>query len=186
MKNIFLIILVTFIFSGCANPLNEATFSRYDKVCSDAERIGDFATAEQACYRALVNVDIGNLGPEKKSVALYNLGRIKKKVGKYDEAEDLLKQSLKIEESLSGPTSEKIGRRLAELAMTYGAKGKFIEGVPYLEKIEKTIQFFNGPERDTLARIFYIYGDELNKIIETEKAKRFIQISSEINQPKTK
>jgi len=35
-----------------------------------AEQAGDLCMAEQLCYRALVNVDWGNLGPELKSERL--------------------------------------------------------------------------------------------------------------------
>src|SRR5690242_3491155 len=108
----FILLFSLLLLGGCANPLNRATSDRYSDMCSSAERGGDLTTAEQACYRALVNVDMGNLGPELKSQRLYNLGRIKRRVAKYEEAEDLFKQSLVIEEKLSPPTDPKIGRRL--------------------------------------------------------------------------
>ena len=56
--------------AGCANPLNRVTYDRYWEQGGAAERSGQLAVAEQAYYRALVNVDIGNLGPLLKAQAL--------------------------------------------------------------------------------------------------------------------
>lgn len=56
--------MALFVF-GCASPLNQATSNRYGEECSQAERSGRLDVAEHACYRALVNVDWGNLGPEQ-------------------------------------------------------------------------------------------------------------------------
>lgn len=63
--------LIAFVLmvSGCANPLNQVTSDRYAEQCSEAERAGQLAVAEEACYRALVNVDWGNLGPLLKIAA---------------------------------------------------------------------------------------------------------------------
>jgi len=175
MKYFALPLFALLFLSGCANPLNEATSNRYSRICSEAEQNGDFLTAEQACYRALVNVDWGNLGPEYKSQKLYNLGRIKRKVGKYGEAEDLLKQSLEIEETLTGPTSQKIGRRLAELALTYGEKEQFTQGTPYVKRVNTMIDLFQGQELQTIGALNYFYGEELAKTEDTVTAKEFSQ-----------
>ena len=64
--------------TSCANPLNQVTSDQYSQTCVEAERKGEFAVAEEACYRALVNVDLGNLGEVEKSQKMYNLARIKR------------------------------------------------------------------------------------------------------------
>ncbi len=43
--------------SGCANPVNRVTSDNYAEDCSAAEQSGRLDIAEEACYRALVNVD---------------------------------------------------------------------------------------------------------------------------------
>lgn len=80
-------LLALALLSACANPINRVTSDNYAETCSIAEDNGKLDVAEQACYRALVNVDLGNLGPELKSQRLYNLGRIKQRLSKYSEAE---------------------------------------------------------------------------------------------------
>lgn len=91
-------LILTALIASCANPLNLATSNRYDEACSEAETKGRLDVAEQMCYRALVNVDWGNLGPELKSDRLYNFAKIKRKLEKYEEAVSLFQQSLEIEE----------------------------------------------------------------------------------------
>jgi len=97
---------------ACSNPINQVTSDGYAKQCDEAERNGRLDIAEQACCRALVNVDVGNLGDEQKSQKLYNLARIKRKIGKFAEAELLCRESLTIEDKLSSGSKDRIGREI--------------------------------------------------------------------------
>jgi len=144
----FLLLALCLCLTGCANPLNQATSDRYGDECAQDEDAGDLARAEQACYRALVNVDTGNLGPQQKSMRLYDLGRVKRQLGKFAEAEDLFKQSLDIEKTLSGPTSVKVGRRLVELSVSLAAQDKWDEGAQYLQQAIPIAPQFVGGDRD--------------------------------------
>jgi tetratricopeptide (TPR) repeat protein len=158
---IVLIFCLAILTASCANPLNRATSIRYGNECSDAESRGKLDIAEQACYRALVNVDWGNLGDEEKSIRMYDLARIKRKLGKYDEAEKLYKDSLSIEESKPQPSNEKIGRRLAELAILYEQKGQIRNGLPYVQKLFSLADQYEGSEKKVVAAIFYVYSLKL-------------------------
>jgi hypothetical protein len=110
-----LIPITAVLLVACANPLNQATSDRCAEECAAAERRGALAVAEEACYRAVKNVDWGNLGPELKSQRLYNLARIKRQVARFSEAEVILKESLALEAIVSGKDSLKTARRLVEL-----------------------------------------------------------------------
>ncbi len=134
MKRVATSFLVAAALSACANPLNRVTADRYTDECGEAEHSGNLKAAEELCGRALTNVDWGNLGPDVRSEKLYNLGRIKRQLGKFAEAEQLLKQSLSLEEPLSGASSIKVGRRLAELSVTLAAQDKWPEGFPFVER----------------------------------------------------
>jgi tetratricopeptide (TPR) repeat protein len=173
MKARALLLGACFLAAGCSNPLNRVTSDRYAATCVDAEDAGDLATAEQACYRAAVNVDWGNLGPELKSERLYNLARIKRKVGKLDEAEALFRQSLELEEQLSGPTSEKSGRRAAELARAYYVKEQYEQGLPLVERLLPIAEGFSGGERKFVAALFHLYAAELRAMGRNEQAAVF-------------
>lgn len=162
------------IVVGCANPLNQATSNRYGGACSEAERNGQLDVAEQACYRALMNVDWGNLGPEEKSQRLYNLARIKRRLAKFSEAEDLLKQSLVIEEKQSPQSEIKIGRRLVELSVNYAAQDKWNEGAKCLDRILTTmVQNFSGQDRNFTSQVFSQYGKKMRETNQMELAERY-------------
>lgn len=167
-----IVFLIIFI-AGCANPLNRVTSDRYAEECTRAENRGNLAVAEQACYRALVNVDWGNLGEGLKSERLYNLARIKRRLYKFSEAEELLKQSLEIQEKLTGPSSPKIGRRLAELSVNLAGQDKWSEGVPLVERLMTMTDLFSGHEKDFIKEILQKYSEHLIEIGNEEKANLF-------------
>ena len=156
-------LLLAIFVASCSNPLNQMTSDRYSQECVEAERNGRLEVAEQACYRALVNVDLGNLGDEQKSQKMYNLARIKRKVGKFDESEKLCKDSLMIEDRLSTSLKERIGRRLAELALLYGDRLRYEEGLPYVERLYPLADLYQASEKKTVSAIFYVYAQELQK-----------------------
>ncbi|MES1982641.1 MAG: tetratricopeptide repeat protein [Pseudomonadota bacterium] len=155
------VMTLSMILAACANPLNQVTSDRYSESCAQAERSGRINIAEQACYRALVNVDLGNLGEVEKSQKMYNLARIKRQLQKFDEAEKLYIDSLAIEERQPQPSNERIGRRLAELAISYAQEKKYDEGAPYVERLYTSAIPYQGIERKTVAAIFYAYSQEL-------------------------
>ena len=166
--------------ASCANPVNRVTSDRDAETCVTAERDRRLDVAEEACYRALVNVDLGNLGPELKSQRLYNLARIKRLRSKPAEAEDLLKQSLALEEKLSSPTDPKIGQRLIELSLNLAAQNKWSEGRQYLERaLPVSDQLLASGSRNTAeVRKFVIlvltaYGEHFRNANQPRVAERF-------------
>ena len=123
-KYFFLSLTITYL-TGCAGtyipqtPYEENGYAAYQ-----AANRGDWIAAEESYARAAEIVVADNLGPKLESESLYNLGRIKKNLGKLNEGEEILKKSLEIEEKLSGPSSIKTGRRTVELAIVYYYKTK--------------------------------------------------------------
>jgi len=168
------------LLAGCANPLNQVTAERYSQQCIEAEGAGQLSVAEQACYRALVNVDIGKLGDHQNSMAMYNLARVKRKVGKLDEAESLLKESIAIEEKQTPVSNEKLGRRFAEIAMAYGQQKQTAQGLPYVERLYPMADSYEGKEKVVVATIFYVYSQELpqgsSKETRAKLAKKAIEM----------
>ena len=164
---------LTTLLVGCANPLNRATSDRYADTCSQAEQQRNLTLAEQACYRALVNVDVGNLGPELKSQRLYNLARVKRRVEKYSEAEELLKQALPIQEQLTGVGSVQYGRRLVELSASLAAQGKWAEGSTYLARTTDLTKLFSAPEKAFTKQVLEAYGARPESEIPRDQANKF-------------
>ena len=155
--------LAILLASSCYNPLNAVTSDRYRQQCFEADDAGRLDVAEEACRRALINVRIGHLGADAESQELYNLGKIKRKLGKFTEAEELYKESLRVQESISPLDEIKVGRRLAELATVHGLQNKFDEGLPYVMRLLPIADRYSGDERKTVAVIFGNYAVELRK-----------------------
>jgi len=156
--------------AGCANPLNRATSDRYSQACSEAERAGNMQLAAEACYRAYINVEWGNLEPEVKSEKLYNFGRVLRKAGRYADAKDALTKSLAEEEKLSGKNSKKSGRRMAELSATYLELNQFENGTPYLDAVLPITDHYTQSEKQFIAALLYFYGKNLQ---DSQKAKNY-------------
>jgi hypothetical protein len=168
-----MIITYTALFlTSCANPLNQVTSDRYGAACGEAENNNRLDVAEQACYRALVNVDWGNLGDFQRSQRMYNLARIKRKLHKFEEAEPLYIESLAIEEKLPQRSNENIGRRLAELAILYDQIRQHGKGLPYVQRLYPLADIYQATEKRTVAAIFYVYSVELEKQQITEETRK--------------
>ncbi len=101
---------------------------------------------------------MGNLGPQLKSDRMYDLGRIKRRLSNFSEAEQLMKASLSLEESLSGPSTAKAGRRLAELCADLAGQDKWAEGLQYAERLLPLADFYSGGERSFVGELFRLYA----------------------------
>ncbi len=126
--------------------------------------------AAEACYRAYVNVEWGNLGPDTKSEKLYNFGRVLRKSGRYTDAKEALMRSLAEEEKLSGKNSIKSGRRMAELSATYLELNQFEDGSKYLDAVLPIAAQYTKNEKQFIATLLYFYGKNLK---DTQKAKGY-------------
>ncbi len=164
MARVIFVLFLALSLSGCYNPLNRATADRYGQTCREAQATGQLAVAEEACRRALINVRIGHLGDEAESQELYNLGRVKRQIGKYEEAEELHKESLKIQESLSPPDQAKIGRRLAEIAIAIGEQGRVKDAWPFLVRLIPIADLYSGQERFVVKGLFEFYAKVYQKL----------------------
>jgi hypothetical protein len=158
--------------------LNRVTSDRYADECSSAEQHSQLALAEEACYRAVKNVDWGDLGPELKSQRLYNLARIKRQVAKFTEAESILKESIAIEETVSGKDSLKVARRLVELSVDLAAQNKWNEGAEYLTRVIPLGRGFTGQERSFTKMSYLDYGKKLKALGQVEDASRLEMAAS--------
>ncbi len=158
------------VVAGCTVP---ATFSvpirsgeavkgadshHYVETCIEAERDGRLEAAEESCQQAVATT---GLSDSLKSQRLYNLARIKRRLGKDDQAVDLFRQSLTIEQHQPQPSQKKIGRRLAGLAIVYGKLDRFDDGLPYVQQLIPLADVYPEREKRTLAGIFYFYSQEL-------------------------
>ena len=170
---------------ACANPLNWASYERYRNQGREAASRGDWGTAEQAYSRAAVHMELGHLGPDIESESLYNLGRAKRMVGKFEEAEDLLKRALAVDEKRNAPdTSFPTSATLVELATAYFQANKYQEGIPVLLRIEpialKYKQENNDQAKRFLKQLYEKYAGVLAKLDKAQEAERFQKVADSL------
>lgn len=165
MRNLLLLLIVLSVLCSCANPLNRATFNRYRQQGIAAESQSDWLAAEKAYYRAAENVRWGHLGDELESDSLYNLGRVKRIVGKLEESEDLLKRGIVIDEKLHGKEGFLVSYSLLELAETYYQAKKYDEGIQVLNRIlpiaQQNQQQYSPQSKQFMKEVFGRYHDLL-------------------------
>jgi tetratricopeptide (TPR) repeat protein len=170
--------------SGCANPLNQATYYRYIEQGDKARAEGNWEVAEFAYSRALTNVGWGNLPPKDKSEALYNLGETKQVLGKYDESATYLQQGLAIDEELYGPDGLATMYTLGSLAITYYKQNRIDEGVELLHRIEAAYPKYSNKHthkfKKEAKRLFSDYTEKLLNRGDKAEAERLETFASSI------
>ena len=126
--------LVLGLLAACANPVNEHTAKRYYAAGEQAAKAGNLPLARENYRRALINAQIGHLGPEAEADAAGKLARIQGNLCEHDEAEKTFLYALGAQERAFGPDSPRtLGLRL-ELAQLAFDIGKFEKAAGYFEK----------------------------------------------------
>lgn len=169
------------ILSACTNPINYVTYQDYKQQGVIAEARGDWATSEIAYYRAAENVRIGNLEPALQSNSLFDLGRVKRKVRKFEESETILKQLLVLDENLYGNNAFLTSLTISELAATYFEAKKYNQGVPLMIRLESMIPLhiakYSVQGRKFFKQLFEKYAEVLG---DQPYAERFNKVASSL------
>ncbi|HEV3010892.1 MAG TPA: tetratricopeptide repeat protein, partial [Burkholderiales bacterium] len=120
--------------ASCADPVNQRNARQYHDWGLQAERAGNYVLAERNYERALVNARLGHSPDSGLSVVMYNLGRTKGYLCKYDESEKLLLEALRLEEKASGADGALTVMRLFELARLQYDRKLYDASLPYFER----------------------------------------------------
>ena len=144
MKRYVLPLIALLTISGCANPLNQATYARYTDAGNRAFAARDFPAAEAAFARAAYNVDWGNLGETKRILR------------KYVEAESLFLQASPFDARAWKEDSYE--RRMLNTAfvLLYLDMHDAAKGWPYLQK---TFDKSDGHKYGMNVRWLEVYGE---------------------------
>jgi tetratricopeptide (TPR) repeat protein len=140
--------------------------------CEKAVSIGALDIAEERCQLALGEDDRDILTPAVRSQRLYNLARIKRQLGKYSEAGELLDESLALEATLSGADSPGVTRRLMEMSLVLAGQGRWQQGAQVLERALPLAHQLPDDERASLGNIIRHYTDRLEKNGQAAQATR--------------
>jgi tetratricopeptide (TPR) repeat protein len=127
-------VLVTFLATGCANPINQRTAENYYAAGERAVAAGNLPLAKQSFSRALINTQIGHLGPAAESQAARKLAQILGNMCEYEDAEKTFLLAIAVEENAYGSTSPRTFPTRLELAQFNFDVGRFDRATAYYEK----------------------------------------------------
>jgi tetratricopeptide (TPR) repeat protein len=156
--------VLAILLVGCGNEPNRITYDDYENRGRAAEGHQDWQAAEVEYARAVENVQWGHLSPDIESAALYNLGRVKRKLGKLQESEVLLKRALAIDEQrMRNGDSSDVVACLAELARTLYEGRKFEEGSMLLYRLEpllkQAVRPLSEEDRTFMKQLYALYSE---------------------------
>ncbi|MCZ8253026.1 MAG: tetratricopeptide repeat protein [Hylemonella sp.] len=148
-----ILVLTGFIvlLAGCANPISQHNAAKYHEWGQEAERARNYQLAERNYERALINARLGHSPDAGVSMAMYNLGRVKGYLCKYDESQQLLTEALKLEEKVTGPDSSITTMRLFELARLHFDREQYEASLPYFARGVPAIRKLGVETSDPIA-----------------------------------
>lgn len=162
MKSIYHLAMFTisiFLFTGCASDIQRTYWNANSGVASAEAKKGNYEKAETE-YRLALQRAKNHLGQKEVSDSLYNLGSFYRRQERLPYAIEFLKQSMLLEESISGPSSERTGRRMAELAAAYLMEDNFVDGRPLSKRLQGLSGKFTGAELVFINKVLEAYrGD---------------------------
>ena len=166
-----LVVVLSLFVSACESEDHRS--AAYAEKCKEAEQKGFLEGAEQLCQSAWFDVDSSRLPAEIQSERLYDLGRIKRQLNKFAEAESLMREALAVEETVSGRTSPVYGRLLVELSLVLAGQAKWVEGAAFLEPVLQIADRLPEQERLSAASVLKNYASRLRNTGQAELAGRF-------------
>ena len=159
------VILLVLLGTSCASYLNRTTAIRYTQRGDAALGANNLLLAHENYRRALINVELADLGPILKSTARYRLGRASGLLCQHQEAEHLLKRSLQDLEPLesSAETSAYRSRRLFALANLAYDRGLYRDAASYFGRAVPLADELAGQDTHPMryAEILDRYADAL-------------------------
>ncbi|MCP3871855.1 MAG: tetratricopeptide repeat protein [Desulfobacteraceae bacterium] len=171
MNRILLLVLFVWfivVFSGCSHKsIQQAYWDAGTFVAHEEEKKGNIGEAEKE-LRIAVGRAKKELDDEKIASSLHNLGAFYRRQNRLSDAIHYLGEALKLEERVSGPTSVRTGRTLAELSASYLMEGNLFEGRPYAKRLEPLAKYYSGNEAMFVQKVLESYE------IDTEKYNKIV------------
>lgn len=161
------------ILTGCANPVVDHTWSRYTNAGNVERARGNLTAAEEAHRRAVINAQIGHLGPEKEAIALHNLALVKRDLCKLGEAEQLFRRALELREKNPGTPTANLTGTIFESAQLQYDRGHYAEATALMERGLPFIEQMGIERMDPtgFAHLLGQYADALRRVARTADAE---------------
>jgi len=134
MRGACAVACLALLLAACANPINDASWSRYTREGNAAHAQGNLTIAEESYGRAVSDARIGHLGPEREAVALHNLGLVKRDLCKLDEAREALSNAYELRDKNPDTPPLLLSGTAFELAQLYYEQRRYAEAVALMER----------------------------------------------------
>jgi tetratricopeptide (TPR) repeat protein len=134
MPRIVSVVVLASILTACANPINQRTAENYYVAGERALAAGNLPLAKQNFARALVNVEIGHLGPAAEAQAASKLAQVLGNMCEYDDAEKAFLRALSAGETAFGANAPRTLVTRVELAQFNFDVGQYEKAVLFFEK----------------------------------------------------
>ena len=177
MKSVFHLAILAvsiFIFTGCASDIQKAYWAANTGMANEEAKKGNYEKAETE-YRLALQRAKNHLDQKEISDSLYNLGSFYRMRQRLSLAIEYLKQSMLLEESLSGPSSVRTGRRMAELAAAYFMEDNFVDGKPLAKRLQGLVGNYSGNELIFINKLLDAYQGDPAK--DTSEVARLIPLA---------
>lgn len=155
----YLLLSIAILIFGCAGGIQKTYWQANTSVALDEEKKGNIEQAEIELLLALKRAQ-NHLAPEDVSNSLYNLGVFYARQERTPDAIKQLQKSIELEETLSGYTSIRTGRRIAALANVQLMEHNLNEGRLLAERLKPIASKFSGDELEMINYIIKAYEDK--------------------------
>lgn len=148
-------LLATVLFAtGCANPINLRTASRYAEACQGFQAQNEWWKARMNCGRAATNADLGRATARTRAVLWYEYGRTSGAICDYVEARRGLNTAVKLDEESGGPAF----MSFLELARLELDQGNFKESAAHFARFDAAVPRGTAEKEDPVG-----YADVLEE-----------------------
>jgi len=157
--------LIVCVLAGCANPINDQTWSKYIAGGHAQSARGDWVGAEEAYRRAVINAQVGRLGAEREAYALHNLALVERNLCKLDEADDVFQCALQLRSNNRDTTPMNLSVTIFEFAQLRYERRRYEESALLMERGFPIAEMLDVEQKSPVlyGRILQEYVDSLRR-----------------------
>jgi tetratricopeptide (TPR) repeat protein len=174
------------ILNACSvvPSINLKEAQMHNQAARHFENLGDFVSAREQDWKALVAARSGGAEPGTISMLTYEFGRTTGYACHLEESEKFLVESLKLEEGLPQRNSRNIGIRRFELARLMYDQKRYKDAARYYSEALREVEQNNGVKSDPIAfaGIYEEYADALAQSGENNSAQEALRKANNLRE----
>ena len=174
MKTKLSLIVSLLVFSGCENYSSQ--YETQMNVCAKGEEFGVLVAAVEACQIAADIAETHDFSPALRSQAFLKLASLKRKQGKYFQAENLLRKIITFEKQQHKPDNEIVSVSLLELSLSLAGQSQWNEGADILTSLMSVINELPESKKIVAKNTLEQYSIQLVKYKKYEQAENMNKV----------